>query len=92
MIKKEDDTGEVLFKLNEQMLVMNKYMEEMVMTQLRKRESIYEFEKKMLKTEDYQYFVDELEKQDAKLYEVSNTFSSLTSRTKKLLEEIQVKS
>jgi hypothetical protein len=79
VIKGNDDIGEVLFKLNEQMLTMNKYMEQIAMTQISKRHQIYSFEEKLMQEKDYKYFVDELETQDQKLYTVSHTFSELTT-------------
>ena len=41
VIKEDDDVGEVLFKLNEQMLGMNKNMESLVNLQVNKRRQVW---------------------------------------------------
>jgi hypothetical protein len=92
IIKGEDDSGEILFKLNEQMRVINTNMEGIVYQQMIKKNSVLGLEKKLLKEDDYKNFLEIVKTEDKKLFEISKTFAELTTETKRILDTINEKS
>jgi len=67
-------------------------MEEVVYQQLEKKNRVLGLETKLLKTEDYKKFLDVIKDEDKKLYEISKSFSDLTTETKRVLDTIKEKS
>ena len=92
IIDKDDDMPEVLFKLFEQMRLMNDDLLNHLEIQHTKKKAVQDFEKVLMKDSDYQSFLDEIKKEDVTLKEISQKFFELTSESKRILDEIKQKS
>jgi hypothetical protein len=92
IIHKDDDMPEVLFKLFEQMRLMNDDLLNHLEIQNTKKRAVSDFEKILMKDTDYQFFLDEVKKEDVTLKEISQKFFELTAESKRILDEIKEKS
>ena len=92
IINKDDDMPEVLFKLFEQMRLMNDDLLNHLEIQNTKKRAVSDFEKILMKDSDYQFFLDEIKKEDGTLKEISQKFFELTAESKRILDEIKEKS
>lgn len=92
IIKKNDDISEVIFKLFEQMRLMNDDLKNHLSIQDTKRDHIRELEPKLLKEEDYKKFLYYIKKEDEKLYQLSTKFAELTTSAKTILDDLKAKS
>ena len=75
IVKPGDDFAETLFKLFEQMRLLNDDMGNHLSIQDTKRDHIKDLESRLLKEEDYRKFLDYVQKEDDKLYELSSKFA-----------------
>lgn len=89
IIKKDDDISEVLFKMFEQMRLVNDDLVNHLKIQKTKKSAIESFEKVLLKDSDYAYFLGQIRKEDATLFEISQKFTDLTAEAKRILDEIK---
>ena len=64
IVNKDDDIMEVIFKLNEQMRLMNDDLVTHISLQMQKKQSIQQFEKILLKDSDYKHFIDVVKEDD----------------------------
>ena len=71
IIKEDDDIQEVLFKLFEQLRLLNDDLNNHLHIQQTKKEAIKGFERVMMTEEDYSRFLSEIASQDNMLIEVS---------------------
>jgi hypothetical protein len=92
VVKKDDDISEALFKIIEQMRVINLNMRNLISSQIDKKQRVLGLEQRILKEEDYRKFLAVVKVEDDKLYDISKTFSDLTSETKRILDTIKQKS
>ena len=92
IVKKEDDLSEVMYKLNEQIRLLNDDIVGQITLQAQKKQSILDFERMLMTDEDYKKFIDHVKSEDKVLYEISQKFSDLTVEAKKILDEIKAKS
>ena len=88
----EDDISEILFKMNEQMRLINDDLMSHIILQQQKKNAVMDFESKILHEKDYKEFTGILEKEDKNLYEISNKFSELTKEAKSILDDIRGRS
>lgn len=89
IIKKEDDISEVIFKIFEQMRLMNDDIKNHLSIQDTKRTYIKDLESKLLKQEDFEKFLHYIKIEDDKLYELSQKFSDISMEAKKILDEVK---
>lgn len=57
-----------------------------------KRDHIKDLESRLLKEEDYRKFLDYVQKEDDKLYELSSKFAQLSGEAKRILDDLKDKS
>ena len=91
-MREDDDHSEVLFKLFEQMRLMNSDIQNHLELQQNNKAEIKTFEQKLLKEEDYLFFLEQVKTQDNVLGELSQKFADITSEAKKILDNIRAKS
>ena len=92
IIKREDDYREMIFKIFEQVRLMNEEMKNHLSIQDTKKQHIKQLETILMTEQDYQIFLDKIKEEDQRLYELSQKFADLTSEAKKILDEIKAKS
>ncbi len=92
VIKPEDDMSEVLFKMFEQMRIMNDDLKNHEDIQESKKKAIKDFEKILMKEDDYKFFINHVHNQGKQLYDLSAKFSELTKEAKRILDTIRAKS
>jgi hypothetical protein len=78
IVKKEDDVTEVLYKMFEQLRLVNDDMVNHLKIQKTKKDAVEQFEKVLLKESDDMNFLKQVKKEDDMLYEVSQKFTDLT--------------
>lgn len=71
VVKKDDDVSETMFKIIEQMRVINENMKNIIYQQLDKKNRVLGLETKILKEEDYRKFLEAVKVEDGKLYDIS---------------------
>jgi hypothetical protein len=91
-VKPGDDFAETVFKLFEQMRLLNDDIGNHLSIQDTKRDHIKDLEKRLLKEEDYRKFLDYVQKEDDKLYELSTKFATLSGEAKRILDDLKEKS
>jgi hypothetical protein len=92
IVKPGDDFAETVFKLFEQMRLLNDDIGNHLSIQDTKRDHIKDLEKRLLKEEDYRKFLDYVQKEDDKLYELSTKFATLSGEAKRILDDLKEKS
>jgi hypothetical protein len=82
----------VIFKIFEQVRLMNDEMKNHLSIQDTKKQHIKQLETILMTEHDYQIFLDKIKEEDTRLYELSQKFADLTAEAKKVLDEIKNKS
>ena len=83
---------EVLFKLFEQLRLLNEDIKSHISIQDTKKQAIRNFEKVLMKEEDYKFFLQNVHTQAKQLYELSLKFSEITVEAKRILDSLNEKS
>ena len=81
-----------MYKLNEQIRLLNDDIVGQITLQAQKKQSILDFERMLMTDQDYKKFIEHVKSEDKVLYEISQKFSDLTVEAKKILDEIKAKS
>jgi len=91
-VTSDDDYTEVLFKLFEQVRLINDDLDNHMQMQTTKRESIMHLEKILLTENEYNHLLNQVKGEDTTLVEISQKFADLTGETKRILDTIRAKS
>jgi hypothetical protein len=92
IVNKDDDVSEVIFKIFEQVRLLNEEMNNHLSIQDTKKQHIKQLETILMTEHDYQVFLDKIKEEDQRLYELSQKFADLTTEAKKILDDIKTKS
>lgn len=92
IVNEDDDLSEALFKLFEQMRLMNDDLKNHLSIQDTKRDAIRELERIIMTEEDYKLFLDKIKQQDNTLVEISQKFADLSREAKRILDNVKEKS
>jgi hypothetical protein len=92
VIQPQDDFGELMFKMFEQIRLLNEDLQTHLQVQQSKRQSIRNLERVLVHEADYQQILAKLKEQDKELYEISVLFAELTKEAKRILDSIKEKS
>ena len=92
IIKREDDISEMLYKMFEQVRLLNEDLKAHSDIQESKKSSIRNLERLLIHEDNYRHFLDQLKEQDAQLFDISTKFSELTKEAKRILDTIKEKS
>lgn len=92
IVHEEDDLSEAIFKLFEQMRLMNDDLKNHLSIQDTKRDAIRELERIIMTEDDYKLFLDKIKQQDNTLVEISQKFADLSREAKRILDNVKEKS
>ena len=92
IIKKDDDFSEMIFKMFEQIRLLNSELQQHLDIQESKKSSIRNLERVLIHESDYQHLLSQLKAEDKQLYEISVGFSEITKEAKRILDDIKAKS
>ena len=92
IIKKDDDISELLFKMFEQMRLLNEDLSSHISVQQQKKTAIRTLEDVLMTEHDYAHLINTVRNQDNMLYEISQKFTDLTKEAKRILDNIKDKS
>lgn len=92
IVHEEDDLSEVIFKLFEQMRLMNDDLKNHLSIQDTKKDAIKELERLLMTENDYRLFLDKIKGQDNVLVDISQKFADLSREAKRILDDVKAKS
>lgn len=88
----EDDLSEVVFKLFEQLRLMNDDLKNHLSIQDTKRDAIKSLERILMTEDDYKEFLKKVKGQDNTLIDISQKFADLSREAKRILDDVKDKS
>lgn len=88
----DDDAPQTIYKIFEQIRVLNSDLTRQLEYQKTKRKAVEDFERRLIKEEEYEMLVNELNSYDDALVSVSLQFSDLTKEAKRIIDEAKAAS